>query len=127
MALYHILILALVQGVTEFLPISSSGHLVLASQTMGWPDQGLMFDVAVHVGTLFAVMAYFWRDLVRVIVGCWRLVTLQGGVDAQLASNLIIATIPVVIIGFLAKSYIETYLRSVEIIAWATLIFGILL
>jgi undecaprenyl-diphosphatase len=127
MALYHILILALVQGVTEFLPISSSGHLVLASQVMGWPDQGLMIDVAVHVGTLFAVMLYFWRDLVRVVVGCWRLIQLRGGADAQLAGNLIIATIPVVIVGFLAKSYIETYLRSAEIIAWTTLIFGLLL
>ena len=108
MLIHHILILALVQGITEFLPISSSGHLVLTSQVLGWPDQGLIIDIAVHVGTLFAVMLYFWRDMIRIGIGCGQLAMLRTGAEGRLALNLIIATIPVVIVGFLAKSYIET-------------------
>ena len=127
MLIHHILILALVQGITEFLPISSSGHLVLTSQVLGWPDQGLIIDIAVHVGTLFAVMLYFWRDMIRIGIGCGQLAMLRTGAEGRLALNLIIATIPVVIVGFLAKSYIETYLRSAEVIAWTTLGFGVLL
>ena len=127
MLLHHILILALVQGITEFLPISSSGHLILTSQVMGWPDQGLIIDIAVHVGTLLAVMLYFWRDMVCVVIGVGQLAVFRTGVEARLALNLIIATIPVVIVGFLAKSYIETYLRSAEVIAWTTLVFGVVL
>jgi undecaprenyl-diphosphatase len=127
MLLHHILILALVQGVTEFLPISSSGHLVLTSQVLGWPDQGLIIDIAAHVGTLLAVMLYFWRDMIQIIVGCGQLATFRTGAESRLALNLIIATIPIVIIGFLAKPYIETYLRSAEVIAWTTLLFGVLL
>ncbi|MBT5109033.1 MAG: undecaprenyl-diphosphate phosphatase [Rhodospirillaceae bacterium] len=127
MLIHHILILALVQGITEFLPISSSGHLVLTSQVLGWPDQGLIIDIAVHVGTLFAVMLYFWRDMIRIGIGCGQVAMLRPGAEGRLALNLIIATIPVVIVGFLAKSYIETYLRSAEVIAWTTLGFGVLL
>lgn len=127
MALYHILILAVVQGITEFLPISSSGHLILTSQVLGWPDQGLIIDIAVHVGTLFAVLCYFWRDVWSAISGTWHFVIRRDTVEAKLAVNLLIATIPVLIAGFLAKSYIETYLRSAEVIAWTTLIFGIAL
>jgi len=127
MLLHHILSLALVQGVTEFLPISSSGHLILTSQVLGWPDQGLIIDIAVHAGTSLAVMLYFWRDMVRILIGCGQLVMFRASAESRLALNLIIATIPVVVIGFLAKSYIETYLRSAEVIAWATLLFGVLL
>jgi undecaprenyl-diphosphatase len=127
MLLHHILSLALVQGVTEFLPISSSGHLILTSQVLGWTDQGLIIDIAVHAGTLLAVMLYFWRDMVRILTGCGQLVMFRASAESRLALNLIIATIPVVVIGFLAKSYIETYLRSAEVIAWTTLLFGILL
>lgn len=127
MLLHHILSLALVQGVTEFLPISSSGHLILTSQILGWPDQGLIIDVAVHAGTLLAVMLYFWRDMFRILIGCGQLAMLRAGAESRLALNLIIATIPIVVIGFLTKPYIATYLRSAEVIAWATLLFGVLL
>jgi undecaprenyl-diphosphatase len=126
-ALYHILILAIVQGITEFLPISSSGHLILTSKVFGWPDQGLAMDIAVHVGTLFAVMVYFWRDIWLMTVGVARLATGRGGPGARLALFVIVGTIPVVIVGFLGKEFIETSLRSAEVIAWATLGFGILL
>ena len=79
MALYHLFVLAVVQGLTEFLPISSSGHLVLTSRVLGWEDQGVVIDIAVHVGTLLAAMIYFWRDLGRVIVGTFRLAMFRGG------------------------------------------------
>ena len=127
MTLYHILILALVQGITEFLPISSSGHLILTSQVLGWPDQGLIIDVAVHVGTLFAVMLYFWRDIWEMTAGLLGMMRGRSNRGGRLALLIILATIPVVIAGFFGKSYIETHLRSAEVIAWATLGFGILL
>lgn len=127
MALYHILVLAVVQGLTEFLPISSSGHLVLTSRVLGWEDQGVAIDIAVHVGTLLAVIIYFWRDVGRVMAGTLRLATFRGGPDARLAIMLLIATLPIVIVGFLAKDLVETVFRSVELIAWATIGFALLL
>ncbi|MGY8962269.1 MAG: undecaprenyl-diphosphate phosphatase, partial [Rhodospirillales bacterium] len=69
MALTQIIVLAIVQGITEFLPISSSGHLILVPWVAGWADQGLMLDVAVHVGTLGAVTIYFWRDIFSMATG----------------------------------------------------------
>lgn len=127
MALQHLLILALVQGLTEFLPISSSGHLVLTSRVLGWQDQGVIIDIAVHVGTLMAVTIYFWRDVARVAVGSFRLATFRGGPDARLAIMLLIATLPIVLAGFLARDVVATVFRSVELIAWATIGFGLLL
>lgn len=127
MALYHIIVLALVQGLTEFLPISSSGHLVVTSRVMGWPDQGIVIDIAVHVGTLVAVTMYFWRDVARVIAGTFRLLTFRGGPDARLAVMLLIATLPIVAAGFLAKDLVATLFRNVEVIAWATIGFALVL
>ncbi len=127
MALYHILVLAIVQGVTEFLPISSSGHLVLTSQVLGWPDQGLLIDVAVHVGTLFAVMVYFWRDLWMIALGSVGLATGRKGPGARLAGQILIATLPVVIVGFFGREYVGAFLRDIEVIAWATIGFAVLL
>lgn len=121
------LILALVQGLTEFLPISSSGHLVLTGKVMCWQDQGLAIDVAVHVGTLVAVALYFWRDVWMMIVGLGRLVTGRGGPQAKVLISVVVATIPVLVVGFLAKDYVALAFRNVEIIAWTTIGFGILL
>jgi len=123
----HLLILALVQGITEFLPISSSGHLVLVPYFTGWADQGLLMDVAVHVGTLGAVMLYFWRDLWHIIRGFWR--TLKGRRDPHFKTGLLIvfATLPVIGVGYYLNSLGDDFLRTTEIIAWSTLIFGILL
>lgn len=126
-ALYHLFVLAVVQGLTEFLPISSSGHLVMTSQILGWEDQGVVIDIAVHVGTLLAVMFYFWRDLARLAIGTFRLAMFRGGPDARLAIMLLIATLPIVLVGFLAKDMIETVFRSVELIAWSTIGFALLL
>lgn len=130
MEFLNIAVLSLVQGITEFLPISSSGHLVLVPALTGWPDQGLAIDAAVHVGTLGAVALYFWRDLVRMLVGLLGLATGRGGggsAGAAMALHLIIATIPVVVVGFLLRDVIETRFRAVAIIAWATIGFGLLL
>ncbi len=129
MSLFHIFILAVIQGVTEFLPISSSGHLAALPVLFGFPDQGLTIDVAVHVGTLFAVIVYFWRDVRLALFGTADL--LRGRLDnkgAFLALCLIIATIPATIMGFfLHISGYDEALRSIEIIGWTTLIFGFLL
>ena len=127
MALHHLLVLAFVQGITEFLPISSSGHLVLTSKVLAWPDQGLVIDVAVHLGTLAAVMIYFWRDLWRISVGMACLAIGRGGPSARLSGYILLATIPVFIAGYFGRDYISMYLRNIEIIAWATIGFGVLL
>tara|TARA_R110002012_G_scaffold29675_11_gene91196 strand:- start:792 stop:1592 length:801 start_codon:yes stop_codon:yes gene_type:complete len=123
----HLAILALVQGITEFLPISSSGHLVLVPFMMQWQDQGLMMDVAVHVGTLGAVMVYAWREIGMMIGGLWKL--MRGRVDqgTRLMLQVIIGSIPVVIAGYAITKYAGGMLRSVEIIGWTTLGFGLLL
>ncbi len=127
MDLIHVIVLALIQGLTEFLPISSSAHLILPSQLLGWPDQGLAFDLAVHVGTLTAVVFYFRQDLWKVTQG-WVLQKKTGSsAESRLGWNIIIATIPVCIAGFFGKDFIEQHLRSTEVIAITTLLFGVLL
>ena len=129
MPLLHLLILALIQGITEFLPISSSGHLILLPGLTGMADQGQTIDVAVHVGTLLAVMLYFrndMRDIFAAIPGLLRGRTDSPG--ARLTILLAISTIPVVLFGlFLKLSGFDAALRSVTVIGWAMLLFGILL
>ena len=127
MDMLQIVILALVQGLTEFLPISSSAHLILVPILTDWPDQGLAFDVAVHAGTLTAVVAYFRRELARMLVE-W-LVSFRGRLtpDARLAWAVLIGTIPVGLAGLLFKDVIETQFRSPMVIAAATIVFGALL
>jgi undecaprenyl-diphosphatase len=125
---WQAVVLAIVQGLTEFLPVSSSGHLVLFPRLFGWTDQGLAFDVAVHVGTLVAVLLYFRRDLLPLARGGLRWL---GGdrqdVYGRFALNLLVASIPVFIIGFLFKDYIETALRSPAVVAFQLAVFGIVL
>lgn len=122
------LILAVIQGLTEFLPVSSSAHLILPAQLLGWADQGLAFDVAVHVGSLFAVLAYFRRDLWQLALGswCWLRYREQAN-QALMVVWLIMATIPAGIAGLLLDGWVEQELRSVTVIAVATLVFGLLL
>lgn len=121
-------LLALLQGLTEFLPISSSAHLVIPSLILGWQDQGLAFDVAVHVGTLSAVVAYFRRDLVALAV------SLLLGASERRANEgcrqvlfLGVATVPVIMTGFLLNDVIEQHLRTLPVIAATTLVFGLAL
>ena len=129
MTLYHLFVLAVIQGVTEFLPISSSGHLILLPGLTGMQDQGLALDVAVHVGTLFAVIAYFHRDVAIALAGTLRL--MRGRVDtagAFLALCLLISTIPVVVLGLVLHVTGATeYLRSVALVGWTMLVFGLFL
>ncbi|MBA96540.1 MAG: undecaprenyl-diphosphate phosphatase [Sulfitobacter sp.] len=129
MTLFQLLLVAIIQGLTEFLPISSSGHLILLPTLTGGPDQGLAIDVAVHVGTLLAVVIYFRAEVLEATIGLGRLA--RGKVDtngARTALLLIIATIPVLVAGLLFKVLgIEEALRSVAVIGWTMLIFGIVL
>lgn len=127
MTLLELVVLAVVQGLTEFLPISSSGHLILAPALLGWSAHSLAFDVAVHFGTLAAVLWYFRADL----AGMTRALGRQlGGTDTphgRLALAVIAGTVPVVVAGFLGRDWIEASLRTPAIIAAATAGFGILL
>ena len=121
-------LLALLQGLTEFLPISSSAHLILLPRLLGWGDQGLAFDVAVHVGTLLAVVLYFRHDVQR-LFAAWLQSCLERrmSADARLAWLVLLGTVPVAVAGLLLHDVIETYLRSPLVIALATIGFGVLL
>ena len=128
MDLFQIVVLALVQGLTEFLPISSSAHLILPKEILGWPDQGLAFDVAVHVGSLAAVMIYFRNDIFA-LTGQWLRSLFRGDHTdgSRLAWFVIIGTIPTGLAGLLLNDYVETYLRSSLVIMIATIVFGLYL
>jgi undecaprenyl-diphosphatase len=118
--------LALIQGLTEFLPVSSSAHLILPSQLLGWTDQGLAFDVAVHAGTLVAVIVYYRQSLISLCLAG------LGSGDSVSASRrelmcLFIASVPALLLGFTFSAAIDEYLRGVGVIATTTLLFGLLL
>jgi len=124
----QIIVLAIVQGITEFLPISSSGHLILIPAFTGWPDQGIATDVMVHVGSLFAVLAYFWRDCIGLARGGLNLLRGRITDEGRMAIYILLATIPAMAFGlYLKSSGMSATLRSVEIIAWNAIIFGVLL
>lgn len=127
MSLTQIIVLAVVQGLTEFLPISSSGHLALVPMLTHWPDQGLAMDVAVHVGTMFAVIIYFWRDLWAMTVGLFRFVRGKRDPAARLAIQVIVATIPVLAAAWAFDKYVGDAVRVMAVIGWTTLGYGILL
>ena len=129
MELLQILILAMVQGLTEFLPISSSAHLILAPLVTGYADQGLAFDVAVHVGTLAAVVGYFRREVITIGGDFFRswVNPAARSRESRLGWMIVIATIPVGLFGLLMKSLVETDLRAPLVIAITTIGFGILL
>jgi undecaprenyl-diphosphatase len=130
MFLYQAVLLAFVQGVTEFLPISSSAHLALAPWLLGWPDQGLQFDIALHLGTLAAVLMYFFRDWVQVFAQAFGI---NYAPDPELRLNrsmlwlIALATIPVGVIGLLFEKYAETTLRNPLVIGTMLVLVGILM
>ncbi len=128
MPLLQILTIALVQGITEFLPISSQAHLIMIPHATGWCDQDRVMDIAVHLGTLFAVVGYFWRDCLGLVRGAGALVRrrLRDG-EARLALYVLVATIPVLPAGYAVHAADELNLRSITVIGWATLLFGLLL
>ena len=128
MPVEQLIFLAVVQGLTEFLPISSSGHLNLVHLLTSWEDQGALLDVAVHVGSLFAVMIYFWRDMWMFMRALWHAARGKYTHDAQLLVKLIIACVPIFAVGFVVMSLdLIDGLRSLVVIAWANTIFAILL
>lgn len=124
---WQALVLALLQGATEFLPISSSAHLILPTLILGWPDQGLAFDVAVHLGTLSAVVWYFRRDLVALATGGLRGIA-AGRVNVELREIglLAVATVPALVAGLVLNDFMDS-LRTLPVIATTTILFALLL
>lgn len=128
MSLVHLIVLALIQGLTEFLPVSSSAHLILGSWLLGWPDQGLVTDVAVHFGTLIAVLLYFREALLGMLRSLTRSQPDSAAVqERKLAGYIVLASVPVILVGGLAHLWVEEYLRDVRVIAICTLGFGLVL
>ena len=126
MGLDHLLLLAAIQGITEFIPVSSSGHLQLVHGLTAFPDHGLAVDVALHAGTLLAVMAYFYRDVGLMLVGARDIVRRQPSAPAHLVRVLVIASLPVLLAGAtLVVLGVTDALRKPEIVAWASIVFAI--
>lgn len=127
MELLQIVILALVQGLTEFLPISSSAHLILAPYVLGFSDQGLAFDIAVHLGSLMAVMWYFKRSLADISRGMFQPGNKALSAERRLGWYVVLATLPILVVGILFRQHVATDLRSPFVIALTTVGFGLLL
>ena len=120
-------LLGVIQGITEFLPISSSAHLILPSLLFGWQDQGLAFDTAVHLGSLLAVVTCFWRDLTRLTVAGSYQILGKSSADGRYAINLLIASLPIIPIGFFMRFVTENEFRNLHVIAATTIIFSLVL
>jgi len=129
MGTLHAFLLALVQGLTEFLPISSSAHLVLLPVVMEWQDQGLVMDIAAHLGSLFAVLFYFRHDLNKLINGWLQSfgANNSSNEDARLAWLLLWATLPIFIAALLVQAYLIPHMRNAVVIGVASIVFGLLL
>lgn len=123
----HYIILGIVQGLTEFLPVSSSAHLILLPRLWGWQDQGLAVDVAAHVGTLCAVLHYFRADLLQMAGSAYRSRFDLHDKHSRYICYLVVATIPVALAGLLGAGLVETWLRHPYVIATATIGFGAIL
>ena len=119
----QVVVLALIQGVTEFLPVSSSAHLILPAQIWGWVDQGLLFDVAVHAGTLCAVLWYFRNTMIKLV----KSILSVGPSEGSELWALVVATVPVVLAGLLFRDVIARDARAINLIVLTTLLFGLLL
>jgi len=128
MTIEQIIVLAVVQGITEFLPISSSGHLILVPQLMHWEDQGLVVDVMTHIGTLFAILIYFWRDVWSIAGGALNLLKGKVTDEGKLAIYIALATIPAIAFGLFLKEFgFGDLERNVAVVAWNTILYGILM
>ena len=126
MDILHSIILGLLQGLTEFLPISSSAHLILLPKLLGWADQGLLYDIAAHFGSLLALLIYFRKDLSRMTAGWVNSFSNGQNTEANMVWSLIIATIPICLAGLFFHRVVDL-LREPLIIAAATVLFGLLL
>jgi undecaprenyl-diphosphatase len=128
MFLEQIIVLALIQGITEFLPISSTGHLILVPAFTGWPDQGFLTDMVTNVGTLLAVMIYFYRDVINMCYGLGDIVRRRATANAHLATNVIIGSIPITLVGLgLQISGLDESIRLPILVAINSIVFGVLL
>ena len=122
----NLILLSALQGITEFLPVSSSAHLIIFPNITNNADQGRIFDVAVHTGSLLAVILYLWRDILRMSIGIISLGS-KSKRDFKIFYITVIATLPLIFFGYYIQNSNFLFLRSLEVIAWSTLIFGILL
>lgn len=128
MTLIQVIVLSLIQGLTEFLPISSSAHLILGGRAVGWPEQGLVFDVATHLGTLIAALVYFRHDVAHMLAACVRTpVDPEEERHRRLAVLIVLASVPIMIAGYFGSDLVEGLLRDVRVIAYATIGFGLIL
>ena len=124
----HVAVLALIQGITEFLPISSSAHLILVPVFTGWADQGVVFDLATHVGTLLAVMVYFRQDITALCLDSLSALQQREHVgQSRMALYLCLGTIPAALVGLALLDLIDTVLRSVTVIFSTTVVFALLM
>ncbi len=123
MSLLHALILGIVQGLTEFIPISSSGHLIIARHLLDLPETGLAFDMALNIGTIAALLVYFARDISNIVIGFFR----GDSVKRRLVALLALATIPGVVLGVLIKDQVETTFRSYRLVALNLIIVAIVM
>lgn len=127
MSLVEAIVLAVVQGLTEFLPISSTAHLILVPWLLGWQDPGLTYDVALHAGTLVAVLAYFARDWWLLLTNALRSLPAEIDVHVSLLQVIFVATIPAALAGFFLESYAETVFRSAWLVASALMAVALLM
>ena len=121
MELFQIIILSIVQGITEYLPVSSSAHLIIVSKITGWNDQGLIMDIFAHGGSLFAVIIYFRRDLLEAL-NSYSLTN-----SSSLLNKIFVATLPIVFVGFFSRDIAEIIFRDLNVIAFSTIIFAFIL
>ncbi len=126
MSIEQIIVLALIQGITEFLPISSSGHLILVPALTGWPDQGVVTDMVTNLGTLAAVIIYFWRDVVAMLRGAVDFIQRRASRDSELMMHVLIGTAPIIAAGLLLKiTHLDEHIRSPALVAINAIVFGI--
>ena len=124
---FQYIIIGIVQGITEFLPISSSAHLVIISSIANWDDQGIFTDICVHFGTLFAVVVYLFPIIKKLFIDFFFFKKNSFKESHHLGLKIILATLPSVIIGFFIYEYLLYYLRSLTVIAWSSILFGCIL
>jgi undecaprenyl-diphosphatase len=128
MPIEQIIVLALIQGITEFLPISSSGHLILVPALTGWRDQGVVTDMVTNLGTLAAVVIYFWRDVVAMFWGTIDIAKRKSTPSSRLAFHIIIGTLPIIVVGLLMRvTHLDEHIRSATLVAVNAIVFGVLL
>lgn len=128
MSIEQIIVLALIQGITEYLPISSSGHLILVPALTGWPDQGVLTDMVTNLGTLSATIIFFWRDVMNMFRGLLDIVRRRATLNSRLVTNVIIGTIPIILAGIVLKlTGLSEHIRSPFLVAINSIVFGIAL